>query len=1220
MKVAVLLGWLGLALLEVSAAGWTDGPGHRHAALAPRNGSRNGFRRLPATETGLGATNLLSEVAIAANRVLANGAGLAVGDFDGDALPDLFVCGLESPSRLFRNLGGWRFREVTAEAGLPPALGRTRGAVFADLDGDGHDDLLVSTALEGVRCFRNVGGRFAETTVEAGLRGDSGSSTLALADVDGNGTLDLYVANYRTNDIRDVGRLSVRNVGGKPVIPPALQGRFRMRGDEVAECGEADRLYLNDGRGRFTLVSWTDGSFLDADGRPLREAPLDWGLTATFRDVDGNGSPDLYVCNDYWTPDRFWLNDGRGRFRAAAPFTLRRIPSSSMGVDFADIDRDGWFDFLVVEMLASDLRTRKRQSLADAPEWPPVGADAGTPQVFQNTLFTARGDGSYAEIAQYAGLAATDWSWSPMFLDVDLDGFEDLLVTSGHFRDVQDLDAQMEIRRRQHPWSGYATEASRQAAFTRELAEHYGLYPGLALPLRSFRNGGDRRFHETTAEWGLTNAAVRHGMALADLDGDGDLDLVVNCLNSPLEVYRNEAPGARVAVRLKGLSPNRAGIGARVLLHEGGRTQSKEIIAGGSYLSGSQPMAVFGTSSMASLEVRWRSGRISWVTNVVPDRLYELNEPDRPPAVPPAVSRPPALFTDVGDRLGHTHQEPAFDDYQRQPLLPFVLSQQGPGLAWFDLDGDGNDDLVIGSGSGGTPSVFHSDGRGGFSPGTSTPDLAAPGDLLGLVGWRDATLRPRLLAAVSGYEQPQKAPLAVLGSTGRSLGRLGTCDLPPSLSSASTLAIGCLAPPAGLVLFVGGGVDPGRYPFARTAALLRLDASAGWKHDAAASARLADVGLVNGALWSDLDGDAVPELVLACDWGPVRVFASRTDGLVETTSEMGLADLTGLWRGIASADLDGDGRMDLVAGNWGWNSAWSAGVDRPFTALVGETSRPGTVDFLETAPDPVTGKPTPLRSLERLGAALPFVPTHFRSFKAFSEAPIDAVLGEWKVLVRPRTVRTLASSVFLNRGGRFVASTLPAEAQFAPASSVNVADFDGDGHPDLFLGQNLTGIHPDAVRQDAGLGLLLRGDGRGGFRPVGSADSGLRIQGDQRGAAVCDFDGDGRPDLAVGQNGAATRLFRNSGGTPGLRVRLVGPPGNPDAIGAQFWLESGAARTPTLEVQAGSGWLSQDSAVKVVPRLAQATLKVRWPGGRSTSVAVPATGAEVRLASGELSP
>jgi hypothetical protein len=287
--------------------------------------------------------------------------------------------------------------------------------------------------------------------------------------------------------------------------------------------------------------------------------------------------------------------------------------------------------------------------------------------------------------------------------------------------------------------------------------------------------------------------------------------------------------------------------------------------------------------------------------------------------------------------------------------------------------------------------------------------------------------------------------------------------------------------------------------------------------------------------------------------------------------------------------------MDLVAGNWGWNSVWSAGVDRPFTALVGETSRPGTVDFLETAPDPVTGKPTPLRSLERLGAALPFVPTHFRSFKAFSEAPIDAVLGEWKVLVRPRTVRTLASSV-------------------------NVADFDGDGRPDLFLGQNLTGIHPDAVRQDAGLGLLLRGDGRGGFRPVGSADSGLRIQGDQRGAAVCDFDGDGRPDLAVGQNGAATRLFRNSGGTPGLRVRLVGPTGNPDAIGAQFWLESGAARTPTLEVQAGSGWLSQDSALKVVPRLAQATLKVRWPGGRLTSLAVPATGAEVRVTSGEHAP
>lgn len=1219
MKAALLAWSLVLGLLGLSAADWTIGPGHRHAGLPARAGSRVGFSRLPAADIGLGFTNLLGEASIAGNRVLANGSGLAIGDTDGDGRPDVFICGLETSSRLFRNLGEWRFKDVTAESGLPLSLGMIRGAVFADLDGDGRVDLLVSTVFEGVRCFRNSGGRFTETTAQAGLRRDSGSSTLALADVDGNGTLDLYVANYRTNDIRDVGRLSFRNVGGKPVIPPELQGRFLMRKNEVAEYGEADQLYLNDGHGRFNPVSWTGGAFLDAAGRPLREAPLDWGLTATFRDVDGNGSPDLYVCNDYWTPDRFWLNDGQGRFRAAPPFTLRKIPSSSMGVDFADIDRDGSLDFLAVEMLATDPRTRKRQSLADEPEWPSIGLNADLPQVFQNTLFTARGDGTFAEIAQYAGLAATDWSWSPLFLDVDLDGFEDLLVSSGHFRDVQDMDAQMEIRRRQHSWAGYSSEASRQAAYTKELARHYPLYPPLRLPLRSFRNGGDLRFHETTSDWGFTNAAVRHGMALADLDGDGDLDLVVNCLNAPLEVYRNEASGSRVAVRLKGRSPNVDGIGARILLRDAGGAQRKEIVAGGSYLSGSQPLAVFGTRTGGSLEVQWRSGRRSWVTNVAPDRIYEVAEPEQASDPMPSESRAPALFTDVSDRLNHTHAESGFDDYQRQPLLPFVLSQQGPGLGWFDLDGDGHDDLIVGSGAGGVPSVFHSDGRGSFSTGKSAADLAASGDYLGLIGWRDESLVPRLLAAVSGYEQPQKAPLSVLVSDGRSLVRQRSCDLPAGHSSASTLAIGCLAPPAGLALFVGGGVDPGRYPFAKPSVLLRREAD-GWRYDAADSAALADVGLVNGAVWTDLDGDAVPELVLACEWGPIRVFASRRSRLVEITAELGLSELTGLWRGLASADLDGDGRMDLVAGNWGLNSAWATSADYPFTAYVGEMTRPGTVDFIETVRDPATGEPTPLRSMARLSAALPFISTHFRSFKEFSESSLQGVLGDWKVLARPRTARTLASTVFMNRNGKFVATALPAEAQFAPASSVSAADFDGDGHLDLFLGQNLIGMHPDAVRQDAGSGLLLRGDGKGGFRPVRSVESGLRIHGDQRAAAVCDFNGDGRPDLAVGQNGAATRLFLNASAKPGLRVRLAGPTGNPDAIGAQIWIESGTERTPTQEVQAGSGWLSQDSGVKVLPRLSKAVLKVRWAGGKTTMMTVPEAGDEVRAAAGDSAP
>ncbi|MGH7972143.1 MAG: FG-GAP-like repeat-containing protein, partial [Limisphaerales bacterium] len=471
-------------------------------------------------------------------------------------------------------------------------------------------------------------------------------------------------------------------------------------------CGQPDQLLLNDGSGHFKPVSWTGGAFLDESGKPLTEPPLDWGLTATFRDVNDDGAPDLYVCNDYWTPDRFWLNDGHGHFRAAPTPTLRKTSASSMSVDFADINRDWYLDFLVVDMLSRYPFLRKRQGFAQPLMATPIGAMNDRPQVMRNTLFLNQRDGTYAEIACFAGLEGSDWSWAPLFLDVDLDGYEDLLIGAGHFRDVQDYDAEEQVQARQHSWNGYRSEAERQKAFTKELMENYHLYPLLRMPIGAFRNRRDCTFEEVTEELGLNHLGVHQGLALADFDGDGDMDLIVNNLNSPAMLFRNDTTNGRVAVRLKGLAPNTQAIGAKVSLRNGAiKEQTAEIICGGHYQSGCDSERVFASGNVSQgmqIEVRWRSGTQTMIPDVRANRLYEISET---PGAVKSFARPSPgapLFEDTSGLLAHSHAQAGFDDYERQPLLPFKLSQLGPGVAWFDLDGDGHEDLVIGAGRGGT--------------------------------------------------------------------------------------------------------------------------------------------------------------------------------------------------------------------------------------------------------------------------------------------------------------------------------------------------------------------------------------------------------------------------------------------------------------------------------------------------------------------------------------
>ncbi len=1192
---------------------WVQGNGFRQAAVQPGTPGKTGFTLLSPEITGVQFTNLVTQQRYVTNQIYLNGCGVAAGDVDGDGRCDLYFCSVDRPNALYRNLGDWRFEDVTVRSGVDMTNMDSSGCSFADIDGDGDLDLVVNTVGNGTHVFLNDGkGHFTDLTLQVPLNLMKAGMSLALADIDGDGDLDLYVANYRTTTLRDMpntqlrisevnGEFVVQAVNGRPVTEADLVGRFKLeKNGKILENGEADVLYLNDGNGHFTLMPFLGGGFLDENGKPLREPPFDWGLTVAFRDLNGDGAPDLYVCNDFESPDRIWLNDGRGRFQLAPKLALRCTSIFSMGVDFADLDRDGFDEVFVSDMLSRSHAKRMLENGEIQPVNLPPGVIDNRPQYSHNTLLYNRGDGTYAEIAQFAGVEASEWTWSPNFLDVDLDGYEDLLITTGHELQMMNSD----IINKAEEMKGQKQMSSS------ELQRLRTMFPRYVLPNVAFRNRGDLTFEDVSHAWGFDHPDVGNGVALADLDQDGDLDLVINNLNGPAEFYRNDGVAPRIAVRLRGKAPNTQGIGAKIKVLGGPvALQSQELMCGGRYLSGSDAVRTFAAGTLTNqlfVEVTWRSGKRTRIGPVTANAVYEIEEVSAPSLE--LVSKPeptPALFREVALNLeGVRHVDEPFDDFVRQPLLPRKLSQLGPGLAWGDFNGDGWEDWVMGSGKGGALVVLENDRKGGFRKVTNTALERLVGrDLTGIVA-----SGPVILAGSSNYQD---------GTTNGGCIRIH--DLQRGASGESILGQRITAGPLAfadvdgdgdLDLFVGGRTVPGRYPEPADSLLLIKE-----NERLVPGQRFEKLGLVSGAVFSDLDDDGHPELVLACEWGPIRVFKRSGTSWKEMTRELGLEPFCGWWGGVATGDLDGDGRMDIVAGNWGLNSRYRPTPEQPSRLYYGDLHENGSVDLIEAGFDPATGKEVPLRGLRTILESMPFVQETISSYDAYGKASLQEVYGERLRHAKRVEATALASMAFLRRGDHFEAQPLPREAQWAPAMGVIVADFDGDGLEDVFLSQNFFAVNGDEWRQDAGRGLLLKGDGKGGLSSMSGDRSGVKVYGEQRGCAVADYDHDGRLDLVVSQNGNVPVLYRNETAKPGLRVRLVGPPGNLTGVGARIRFHSGDRVGSAREVQAGSGYWSQNAAVQVFAQPAgDSKIWVRWPGGKETLSPIPGQAREITVA------
>ncbi len=1182
--------------------------------FAPRSGPRGTtlFVIVPPGESGVRTENKYDDPEIWGRRsrefdLGGVGTGVAIGDYDGDGRPDLFIVSKTESCRLFRNLGGWKFEDVTEKAGVgdPGAAARIwkQGVTFADVNNDGRLDIYVCRYNAPNLLYINQGdGTFKEEAHAYGLDVSDASVMAAFGDYDRDGWLDVFI---QTN-----------------VLDAAAHPE-----------GQRDHLFHNNRDGTFTNVT---------DRAGVAPEPTH-GNSAVWWDFDDDGWPDLYVANDFAVPDALYRNNRDGTFTNVIARVVPHAPYSSMGSDLGDVDNDGRPDLLVADMAATD-HVEDQRAMAESRarmRVPEEGADE-VRQFPASALYLNTGTGRCLEAARLAGLDATDWTWSPRWEDLDNDGRLDLTVTNGMYREIHNQDL---ITRRIQAGSVAAGGQIVRAS------------PVFAETHLAFRNLGGLRFENVSGAWGLDQKGVSFGSAFGDLDGDGDLDLLYSNYQAGATLLRNDSDrGHRVICALHGLSTplqalspstgtrsNRFGIGAKVTLESAAGIQVRVLTLARGFMSSSEPIVHFGLGEDAvirRLTVAWPGGAVQTFENLPADRRFTITEPSSSPAAGPPPAPPAPQFTETSRAAGlaWTAPEEAYDEFLDQRLLPARFNRRGPAIAVGDLDGSGRDGVCIGGTTREARRILAPQEAGTWAPAASptltTPPVVDDGPLLLFDAGPSAAPgaggrgRADLLVTAGGASQPAGAPeyqpRLFLNDGSGHFQPAPDGSLPPLSISAGAACAADFDRDGRLDLFIGGRVSPGLYPAAPASALL---ANRGGRFEdvtAAVAPMLRHVGMVTAALWSDVDGDGWPDLLVALEWGGVRYFHNAGGRNFEDwTEQAGFAAAgTGWWRSIATADFNGDGRPDYAVGNVGLNTPYRADPEHPALLFSGDFAGRGSAEIVEAYYE--DGRLYPWRSRTDLGAAIPAVLRRYRWNNDYARATLPEILGADRLAAATRLAATeLRSGVFLSQpdgardvsgGGalgegarvryRFV--PWPRIAQVAPADGLVAGDFDGDGHADLYVVQNSDAPAPAIGHFDGGLSQLLRGDGHGNFTPVPPAESGLVVPGDAKALAVLDLDGDGWPDFLVSRNGEATLAFRNRGeaGRHSLRVVLQGRPGNPQAVGARVTAEYADGATETGEVCAGSGYYSQSTAALFFGSTDQNPLRrvrVRWPSGATTT-------------------
>ncbi|MDZ7694925.1 MAG: FG-GAP-like repeat-containing protein [Balneolaceae bacterium] len=919
----------------------------------------------------------------------------------------------------------------------------------------------------------------------------------------------------------------------------------------------------------------------------------DWGLTAKFQDLNGDGLPDLYVCNDFFTKDRIWINQGDGTFNAIKQNAIRNLSFACMGVDMSDINRDGQLDIFTAEMLSPEHNQRLQQVGSDDPNPQQYRHTEARPTNNRNSMYLKREDDTYAEIAYLSGVEGTGWSWDASFLDLDLDGYEDLLVNTGYLYHILDMDAQISMMRQGRNMDEHFTEFMRNA-------------PSLKLPNRILMNNGDLTFEDESSSMGFEEEDISHGMAIADLDNDGALDIAINRMNQEAAIYQNQTTKARIAVRLRGTEPNTQAIGAKVELQGGPAIQHKELSSGGDFLSGSDPMIVFAAdpeNRNHQLKITWPDGKLTSLDSIKANRIYEIYESKTQqvePAEESSSQAEPPFFEDISSQINHQHQENEFEDFQLQPLLPVAMSNRGPGITWFDVDRDNDDDLIITSPMNGTTDVYENQG-GSLAPidiaGLNKP---APGDQTAAVGW-ESDNATNLVIGSANYEQGELRVPSAYHFTGGQNNSMRLDSIPDNISATGPISAADYDNDGDIDLFVGGRFIPGHYPMDAPSRLY-LNEGGRFTPDQANSEKLKQVGLVSGSVFTDIDRDGDQDLVLAREWDSLVLLENEGGVFSDASSQYGLERYKGWWNGVASGDFNNDGYPDLVATNQGLNSPYQLERGQPIRMYYNDFDGDRWIDIIESYVNQ-NGEYVPRKRLYRYGT-VPAIVNQIRSHQQFANATLNDIFGARLDNVPYKEINTLQHTLFLSTEDGFEAHPLPLEAQFSTAFHAGIADMDNDGNEDLFLSQNLFSFPRHVPRQDAGRGLWMTGDGSGNLTALPGSRSGIKVYGEQRGAAFSDFNKDGKVDMAVSQNNYHTKLYLNKVDNAGLRIILEGPPSNQDAIGSGIRLiYEDQSAGPLREIQAGSGYWSQNSFTQVLGMNKQVSeIEVHWFDGKRQSV------------------